>query len=152
MAVCMAAANAIPNEAVLQGTLRTFKPKIRELLMRRIHEIVPAVAAAYRCQCRIDTLSNVPCLNCEEAFFKKALESARKSGAVVSETPGLHLIGSEDFACYSELVPSCMFLMGAGIDPKENRRGQHNPQIIFNEEALARDVAVYSQVALDYLS
>lgn len=145
-------ANVIPNEAVLQGTLRTFKPEIRNLLITRIREIVPAVASAYRCQCEIETLSDVPCLSCNEDFQKKALESARRSGAVIEEIQGLHLIGSEDFACYSEQVPSCYFVMGAGIEPKENRRGQHNPQIRFNEEAITRDVAVYTQIALDYLS
>lgn len=146
-----AVANAIPNEAVLKGTLRTFDPKIRALLMERIQEIVPAVALAYRCQCRIETLSDVPGVSCDEAFLNMALESARKSGAVVSEEAGLHLIGSEDFAFYSELVPSCYFVMGAGIESRENRRGQHNPQIRFDEGAMVRDVAVYTQVALDYL-
>lgn len=146
-----AAANAIPNEAVLQGTLRTFEPEVRELMIRRIREIVPAVAAAYRCQCEIETLSDVPCLSCDSAFLEKALESAQKSGAVESLAPGLHLIGSEDFACYSELVPSCYFVMGAGVPDPAERRGQHNPGIRFDEGTMARDLAVYMQVALDYL-
>lgn len=146
-----AAANAIPSEAVLQGTLRTFDPDIRELLMGRIQEIVPAVASSYRCSCEIETLSNVPCLNCDEAFLEDALESAMRSGAVDKMTGGLHLIGSEDFACYSERIPSCYLIMGAGIEEKSQRRAQHNPQIRFDEGAIARNIAVYMQVAMDYL-
>lgn len=143
--------NAIPTEAILEGTLRTFKPEIRELLMRRIKEIVPAVASAYRCQCEIETLSDVPCLQCNETFLNNALESAKKTGAVIETIPGLHLIGSEDFAFYSEKIPSCYFVMGAGIEEKANRCGQHNPHIRFEEGSMARNVAIYLQIAMDYL-
>lgn len=44
----------------MQGTLRTFDPEIRAMLIKRIKEIVPAVAQAYRCKVEIETLSNVP--------------------------------------------------------------------------------------------
>ena len=145
------AANAIPEEAILQGTLRTFEPEIGRLLSSRIKEIVPAVAAAYRCTCEIETLSDVPCLMCDETFTKQALASAERSGAVEDFQDGLHLIGSEDFARFSEKVPSCYFIMGAGVEDPSKRRGQHNPEILFNEEAIVRNVAVYTQVAMDYL-
>ncbi|MDO4976115.1 MAG: M20 family metallopeptidase [Eubacteriales bacterium] len=143
--------NAIPSEAILEGTLRTFEPEVRELLMRRIKEIVPAVASAYRCKCEVITLSDVPCLNCDETFLNDALESAKKSGAIEDMENGLHLIGSEDFAFYSEQVPSCYFVMGAGVKNKEERVGQHNPKIRFEETSMVRNLAVYMQVAMDYL-
>ena len=59
------AANVIPERCVLQGTLRTFNEEVRTMLIRRINEIVPAVAAAYRTTCEIEELSNeFPGLDC----------------------------------------------------------------------------------------
>ncbi|WP_219672516.1 peptidase dimerization domain-containing protein, partial [Clostridioides difficile] len=56
------ACNVIPNEAVLQGTLRTFSPTTRDLLINRINEVVQSVSITYRCSADIEVLSNVPAL------------------------------------------------------------------------------------------
>lgn len=146
------AANAIPETAVLKGTLRTFKPEIRAMLIRRIGEISKAVAAAYRCGCEIEVLSDVPSVVCDEGFAALCLESARRCGGAESIRTDLHLMGSEDFAMISEQVPSCYLVGGAGVSDIDRWRGQHNPEIIFNEDAMVRNAAVYLQVVADYFS
>lgn len=147
-----AAANAIPDVAVLKGTLRTFKREIRSLLIQRIHEISSAVAQAYRCTCEIKVLSDVPSIICDDEFANLCLESVRKSGLIKQIHTGLHLIGSEDFALISERVPGCYFVAGAGVDDQSRWRGQHNPEIVFNENAMIQNTAIYLQVAKDYLA
>ena len=64
---------------------------------------------------------------------------------------GLHAMGSEDFAVYSEMVPSMIVALGAGVPDKSRWVGQHNPKIIFNEDILENEVALYVKVALDWL-
>lgn len=147
-----AAANAIPQTAVLKGTLRTFKPEVRSMLIRRIGEISQAVSAAYRCTCDLEVLSNVPSVICDEAFLQDCLKSIEASGAEHSFQPGLHLMGSEDFAVISEQVPSCYVVGGAGVPDPSRWRGQHNPEIVFNEDCLAQNAAAYVQVAMDFLN
>ncbi len=63
----------------------------------------------------------------------------------------LHLIGSEDFAFIAEKIPSSYFVIGAGIEDESKRLGQHNPRIVFNEDAMVKSSAIYAQIALDYL-
>ena len=60
-------------------------------------------------------------------------------------------MGSEDFAVYSELVPSMIVAMGTGVDDKSKWVGQHNPKILFDERILENEVALYVKVALDFL-
>ena len=60
-------ANEIPERAVLQGTLRTFKKEVRERLIARIHEMVQAVAAAYRCNAEVEVLSVCPSVITDDA-------------------------------------------------------------------------------------
>ena len=145
------APNAIPDKAVLQGTLRTFKPHIKEMMMKRIREVAESVAATNRCTVEIETLSNVPSVVCQPEITEDCLESVRKLGIIHKETPGLHLIGSEDFACIAEKVPSTYFVLGGGVDKPEERLAQHNPKIRFNEKSIPMGAAVYTQIALDYL-
>lgn len=146
------AANAIPDQAVLQGTLRTFKPHIKEYLMQRIQDVAKNVGATYRCTVEIETLSNVPSVICDEQLTGRFLDSVRKLGIIHTEKPGLHLMGSEDFAFISEKIPATYFVLGGGVENPEERLGQHNPKIRFNESALSMGAAVYSQIALDYLA
>lgn len=40
--------NVIPQRAVLEGSLRTFKSEVREYIIRRIHEVTKGVAETYR--------------------------------------------------------------------------------------------------------
>ena len=121
------AANVIPERCVLQGTLRTFNEEVRTMLIRRINEIVPAVAAAYRTTCEIEELSNVPSVTCNEelnAEYIKSIESLENPGTTING--GFHVMGSEDFAVISAKIPASYFVVGAGVEDQSKWKGQHN--------------------------
>lgn len=145
------AANVIPERCVLQGTLRTFEKSVRELLIRRINEIVPAVAAAYRTKCEIIELSNVPSVLCSEEMNEACLNSIRELDPETKFQGGVHMMGSEDFAVFSDEVPASYFVLGAGVEDEGKRLGQHNPKIVFNECCLSQGAAIYAKVAMDWL-
>lgn len=145
------AANIIPEKCVLQGTLRTFDKKVTELLIRRINEIVPNIAQAYRTSCVIEELSNVPNLSNNEELTNGAIETIKELFPDMGFYGGTHLMGSEDFAVFSELVPSAYLVLGAGLEDESKRLGQHNPKIVFNEKCLYQGAAIYAGVAMDWL-
>lgn len=145
------APNVIPDSAILEGTLRTFKPEIKTFIMQRITEIAESVARAYRATVTVEELSNVPSVLCDDGMMDMMENAVRELDNGMSLIPGLHLMGSEDFAFYCEQVPSVMCFMGAGVPDKSLWVGQHNPRIIFNEDVLLNEVALYVKMAVDYL-
>ena len=145
------AANIIPDSAVLQGTLRTFNPEIREMLIRRIHEMVPAVAAAYRCRADIDTISDVPSVINDPDFAEFCMKTLKEKEIASNIRQDLHLMGSEDFAVISGSIPSCYFVIGAEPEDKAHCLGQHNPGIRFHEDAMVTAAAAHAQIAWDWL-
>lgn len=70
------AANVIPEQAVLEGTLRAFDPDQRAFLVERIAQIAPAVAATYRATARVETLTDVPELRNDDALVRECLAAA----------------------------------------------------------------------------
>lgn len=144
-------ANVIPEQAVLQGTLRTFKPELRRRLVQRIEEISAGVATAYRCQCQVEKASECAGVVTDDAV------TATVSGAIGKVAPelrilgGAHGMGSEDFAQITQKVPSSYYMMGAGPADEKKRYGQHNPKIEFNEDVLCLGAAIYAQTAIDWL-
>jgi amidohydrolase len=144
------AANIIPETAEMEGTLRVFDPKVRERIIRRIHEITENIASAYRTKAEIEVLSDVPPLVCDEkelAWCREVILDVDDSLTVDT----FHAMGSEDFACYSELVPAAFYMLGAGVEDPKDRLPQHNPKIRFNEDVLPIGAAIYATAVLKRL-
>ncbi len=144
------ASNVIPETAVLQGTLRTFEKPVTQLLIKRIGEVAQGVGLTYRSKVEVESLHQVPSLTCDIPLEELALRSIKKVYPQSVFQDNLSVMGSEDFAVISEMVPSAHLVIGAGVADEAKRLGQHNPHIIFNEEALPLAAAVYAQVALDW--
>lgn len=146
------AANVIPERAVMQGTLRTFNPEVREYLTKRIKEVVADVAKVYRTEVEIITLSNMPPVISDEEFMNFCVDVFEKEGLADKVNMNMHLMGSEDFSLIAEQIPSSYFAIGAAPEEKEYVLPQHNPKIRFNEDALVNGAAMYAQLAYNYLT
>ena len=144
-------ANVIPERAVLQGTLRTFKKEVRQRLLDRIREVCAGVAQTYRCQFQYEVLSQCPSVVTDDTVTAHVEQSIRSLSEKFAILSGAHGMGSEDFAEITDRVPSAYFMLGAGPAEKEKRLGQHNPKVEFNEDVLPTGAAIYAKVALDYL-
>ena len=144
-------ANVIPERAVLQGTLRTFDPKVRQRLCMRIREVAAGVSATYRCQWEYEVLSACPSVITDDAVSRGIEKSIGTVAPEFRVMGGAHGMGSEDFAEIAQRVPSAYFMMGAGPEDEAKRMGQHNPKIEFNEAVLPIGAAIYAQVAKDWL-
>ena len=144
-------ANVIPEKAVLQGTLRTFKKEVRKHLVQRIKEVAEGVAKTYRCQMEYEVLSACPGVVTDDEVTKNAEESIKNLFPEVMILKDAHGMGSEDFAQITDKVPAAYFMMGAGPKEEETRLGQHNPKVEFNEEVLTMGAAIYAKMAMDRL-
>ena len=145
------AANIIPETAELEGTLRVFDPVLRERMIQRIHTITQNIAEAYRTKAEIEVLSDVPPLVCDEqenAWSQDVIHEIDDS-LIIDD---FHAMGSEDFACISELVPATFYMVGAGVENPDERLPQHNPKIRFNEDILPIGAAIYTTAVLKKLS
>lgn len=146
------AANVVPDSAILEGTLRTFKPEVKSYIMGRITEIAESIAKAFRASVTVEELSNVPSVVCDDDMVDMMVNAVKELDNGMNLVPGMHVMGSEDFAFYAEMVPSVMCFMGAGVEDQSKWVGQHNPRIIFNEDILVNEVAIYVKMAMDFLN
>ena len=110
------AANVIPEQAVLEGTLRAFDPVQRAFSVERIVRIAPAVAATYRATARVETLTDVPELRNDDALVRECLAAATAAIPNANPVGDLHAMGSEDFAIVAQRVPTAYFMLGARVD------------------------------------
>ncbi len=144
-------ANVIPERAILQGTLRTFKKEVRERIVKRIEEVAKGVAMTYRCQMDYEILYSCPSVITDDKVTALVEESIRSLIPQAQIMHGAHGMGSEDFAEITDRVPGSYYMLGAGPEDPAKRLGQHNPKIEFNEAVLSTGAAIYTKVAMDWL-
>lgn len=154
------AANAIPDEAVMGGSLRTFDEGVRKKVKERMTDIAAGIAKVFRAEAEVTFGSGCPTLRNDKALSEDAhryvmeLLGAGRTFTVaeLSANGGASgSAGSEDFAYVSEKVPSIMLALAAGQPEKGYAYPQHHPMVKFDNDALDIGCAVYAYTAMRWL-
>ena len=145
--------NVIPPAVEMTGTIRTFEPEVRALVLQRFDEIVHSVAAAMGCKATIDMdrISPATVNQAETAGHVQACARQLFPDAKI-ETGNYITMGAEDFSYVLEKVPGCFFFVGSANPEKGLDAGHHHPKFDFDEVALPRAAALMTATVIDLLS
>jgi amidohydrolase len=142
--------NVIPNDAYLNGTIRTFDEGVRQTVLTRVREVAENVARGCGATAQVELGPGYPVLVNDAVTTERALESARRIGF---EGPRIQVLaqqgGAEDFAYYGKHVPASFVFLGAANEAKECTYPHHHPRFNVDEEALAQGAALHAQFAMD---
>ncbi len=144
--------NVIPKEALLEGTIRSFDPGVRKLVLERFEQTVRGVASAMGCQVEITMKLLSPALINAGDVTASVQETARRilPDATHDNTPYLTM-GAEDMAFLQERVPGCYYFIGSANYERGLDHGHHHPKFDIDEEALVRGAALMAAAAADLL-
>lgn len=148
------APNIIPEEVVMEGTIRTLDRDLSAQIYKRIEEISSQTAALFRGQAAVTEISSAPPLHNDEEMTKtisEYIKDAYNPNLVYVFSQGG--MGSEDFASYTYEIPCSYILLGAGT-PQENElygKPMHNDHVVFNEDILPIGSALLVTSALRWL-
>ena len=144
--------NIIPQEVVLEGTIRTFDPRVRQTVVKRFEEIVNGLAAAMGCQVEMDLNQLTPALINASAITARVQETARRVLPQSSHDNSAYLtMGSEDMAYMQAKVDGCYFFVGSADKERHLDYGHHHPKFDFDEKALINGAALMAAAAADFL-
>ena len=138
--------NILPEEVVLEGTVRTLKPATRTLMRERLCRRVRSLAASLGARVRIEYSEGYPALiNPPEATRAVAraltIELGRERVVEVPEP----VMGAEDFARYLERVPGTFLQLGVGTPDRP--ASLHSPTFAPDERALVIGAAALAASA-----
>ena len=142
------AANVIPEDAVLEMSVRSFSQKVRETLEARIRTIVETQAQSYGATVEIDYIRGYPVLVNSEAeteFARQVAEELVGPEHVIAPFPPI--AGSEDFAYYLQKRPGCFVRLGNG----EGKPMLHNSRYDFNDDNLTIGAAFWTRLVERFL-
>ena len=146
------AANIIPDEAVLQGTLRTNNRESRDKLVRRIKEVAEKTAAVYGGTVSIEWISQVPPLICDHDLVESVIGYMKELPVPnMAFYPNVTASASEDFSIVSEKVPTAFIYLSSGYPDERGDYPAHNPKAMFNEDVCPNGAAFLTHCAKRWL-
>jgi amidohydrolase len=124
--------NVIPQTALLRGTARSLTPEVRDLLERRLHEVVTGTAQLYGATVKITYQRDYPVTrNHERQAAFAASVAAQVVGDERVDDDVAPVMGAEDFSFMLEARPGAFIFVGNG-----DSAGLHHPAYDFNDEVI----------------
>jgi amidohydrolase len=125
--------NVIPQTALMRGTVRSLKREVRELLRRRVAEVIEGTARLYGAKANFTLRPGYPVLsNHERETAFAAAVASDIAGADCVNTEMAPVMGGEDFSYMLEARPGAFIFVGNG-----DSAGLHHPRYNFNDDVIS---------------
>lgn len=145
------AANAIPDEAFMFGSLRTYNEKVRSYMKERIVSLSEGIAQAFKAKATVEFSNSCDSLSVDDEVSEIAMNGVREILPKNVQKVDIRINGSEDFAMIASKVPSLFIGIGSGSAAEGYNIPSHNPKVRFNEDCMPIGAAAYAQGATCWL-
>jgi amidohydrolase len=141
------ARNVIPQTAELRGTVRTLTPEVRQLIEKRVGEVVKGVAQLTGAKIDLNYKRGYPVTvnHSSQTEFATRIAQDVAGEANVHDMPPL--MGGEDFSYMLEARPGAFIFCGNG-----DSAGLHHPAYNFNDEAIVYGTSYFVKIVENALA
>ena len=146
--------NIIPEELEMIGTIRTLDKSMKALIRKRMQEMVPTIAAAYRAEATVEIVDGADITFNNKALTKKMLPTLERVAGKEQVYEIEAITGAEDFSYFQNEVPGLFFFLGGtplSMDESE-APSHHTPSFIVDDASMQLGVAALSNLAVDFLN
>lgn len=130
----------------MEGTLRTFDERQREIIHRRIGIIAADIDARHGIRTEVAVSRGYPCVVNDEILVKRAAALAKTLGLKVEMLP--LRTTAEDFGFYCKIYPSLFYRLGVGSAAGRTHTATFAP----DERAIDTGIDFMSRLALQILN
>jgi amidohydrolase len=146
--------NIIPEECIMDGTIRTLDDDMQKEVHKRIKNTAEKIAEASdaKAEVMIDTKTlvtyNTPDL------VKKMLPSLQSAAGVNNVVETDWKTGAEDFSFYRTKAPAFFFYLGGMEKGKDKKKAppHHTPDFRIDESGMKTGVKAFCDLVIDYMS
>jgi amidohydrolase len=146
------ATNIIPESVKVEGTFRAFDESWRTEVHDLIENLAKQHAEKFDCMVEVEIKKGYPALMNHEALTARVKTSLQKTFGEENILDLNLRMTAEDFAYYSQKIPSCFYRWGTGNIAKGITAMNHTPQFDIDEESLIPGMAGLVVSALNELN
>jgi amidohydrolase len=145
-------ANIIPEEAELEGTIRTLDSKMQKDVHVKIKQVAQKVAEAWGAEVEVNIDTKTLVTYNDPALVAASIASLEKAAGKENVTMGRWTTGAEDFSFFGERAPTFFFNLGGmpkGTDPAK-AAPHHTPDFYIDDSMLDVGVKAFCNLVFDY--
>ncbi len=142
--------NIVPNEVLLEGTLRTFDEEWRKEAHKLIKKTITKIAIEHKGNAKVRIANGYPVLYNNEVVTDLCTEYAQRYIGKDNVIPLSYRMTSDDFASFSHEIPTLMYRLGVKIEGKD--LNLHAPDFDINEKALESSPGIMAYMAINLLN
>ncbi len=141
------AANIIPPNVKVSGTIRSLDPKIRTQLQKDLTKAFQ-LSRSFGGNYKLKITEGYPSIENNPKLVRLLREVAADFLPSEKISDGGLGMGAEDFAVFSSLVPGVFYYLGTALDPP---RLHHGPDFDIDDSVLYIGTGIMAETALRYL-
>ena len=142
--------NIIPDDAILEGTMRTFDEKIRSGAKRHLIQVTKTVCKAFGAECEIDFKADTyPVTRNNEKVAVKVAHSLRgiRGTRTINCDP---ILGAEDVSRFLQRTPGVYYFLGTRNEKKGCIYPNHSSRFKVDEDVLKYGSVSLAKLALEF--
>lgn len=143
--------NIIPGEVHLEGTVRTYKEDVRNLVERRMREILDGVAKGGGGSYEMEYVRNAPATVNDPDLARRVQPLLGRILGPENVKIVEPSMAGEDFAYFANQTPGFFYRLGV-VAPGTESGGLHTPTFRADDSAVPTGIRVMSRLLADYLS
>lgn len=140
--------NVIPDRVMLKGTLRAIDEGFRKKAHHKMLDIAKTISEKYNIEIDFDIRKGYPCLINDERITKQSIRFAKEYLGAENVVDLPIRMTAEDFAYYSQLIPSCFYRLGTANSERGITNGLHTSKFNIDEEALKIGMGLMAYLAI----
>ncbi len=134
--------NVTPENAYINGTVRTFDKRVQDMVIKRMEEIVSGHSQIFGLECKLRYEKGYPpTINSPENVKIAALAAQDISGFDMVDDNAGQEMGAEDFSYLLEKRPGAYLFLGIGA-----AAGLHNTNYDFNDDASVYGASFFARL------
>lgn len=146
--------NIIPEEALLEGTIRTFDDDMQKKVHADIIRTATKIAESAGAKAEVDIQIMYPATVNDPKLTEQMAPSLQRAVGAENVMITLPVTMAEDFSFFQKKVPGLFFFLGAYPAAMELTKPptHHTADFMIDEKALASGVKAFLHLTLDYLN
>lgn len=145
-------ANIIPEEAMLEGTIRTLDGKMQKDVHERIRKTAEKIAESWGAKAEVNIETKTLVTYNDPELVKAMIPSLEKAVGKENVQSTNWTTGAEDFSYFSDKVPGFFFMVGGMAKGTDASKAfpHHTPDFYIDDSRLDAGVKAFCNIVLDY--
>jgi amidohydrolase len=144
--------NIIPEECLLDGTIRTLDSKMQEDVYARIKHTAEKIAEASYATAEVNIDNKTLVTYNTPSLVERMIPSLQTAAGEANVRPMEWVTGAEDFSYFGTKAPAFFFYIGGmpRTNDAKNAAPHHTPDFMIDDSRLYVGVKTFCQLVMDY--